>query len=142
MILNPSSSAKNKGQSDPRLALVRQLLSGVPELVFAVLIGSRAVGGAQETSDWDIALKWQVPADWFALLGHQEALRQSIADVLNVTTEDVDLIDLERVSLAMRANVAEEGVILKGEDTLDWARFLTRTWRELEDYYWERAHAA
>jgi hypothetical protein len=42
----------------------------------------------------------------------------------------------------MRANVAENGRILKGEDTLAWAKFLTRTWRELEDFYWEQSHAS
>jgi hypothetical protein len=25
---------------------------------------------------------------------------------------------------------------------LAWAYFQTTTWRELEDYYWDRAHAA
>jgi hypothetical protein len=34
----------------------------------------------------------------------------------------------------MRAVVAEEGIVLKGADTLAWHYFLQRTWRELEDY--------
>jgi hypothetical protein len=42
----------------------------------------------------------------------------------------------------MRAAVAEEGKPLAGEDRSAWARFLRRTWRELEDFYWEKDHAA
>jgi len=129
-------------QSEPRLALPAQLRSSVPELEFAVLVGSRAQGTAQAKSDWDIALLWRRQADWLALLGTQETLRRRIAEILGAIPEDIDLIDLSRVSLAMRASVAEDGIALKGEDTLTWARFLTRTWRELEDYCWERAHAA
>jgi hypothetical protein len=56
--------------------------------------------------------------------------------------EKIDLIELRRANLAMRAEVAETGVPLKGEETLEWARFLTRTWRELEGFYWEQDHAA
>jgi hypothetical protein len=42
----------------------------------------------------------------------------------------------------MRASAAEEGLPLTGQDTLAWAHFLQRTWRELEDFYWEKQHAA
>ena len=107
-----------------------------------MLVGSRAQGTAQAKSDWDNALQWRTQNDWVSLLGTQETLRRQVADILGTSPEDINLIDLSRVSLAMRASVAEDGIALKGEDTLTWARFLTRTWRELEDYCWERAHAA
>ena len=42
----------------------------------------------------------------------------------------------------MRAVIAEEGVVLKGEDNLAWNHFLQRTWRELETYYWNQNYAA
>jgi predicted nucleotidyltransferase len=129
-------------QSHRQQAQLARLLSGVPELEFAVLVGSRALGTARAKSDWDIALQWRPQTDWLALLDAQETLRRRIADMLCISLEDIDLIDLSRVNLAMRASVAEDGIVLKGEDNLPWARFLTRTWRELEDYYWERAHAA
>ena len=45
----------------------------------------------------------------------------------------VDLVDAPRANLAMRAAIAEEGVVLAGEDGLPWQRFLRRTWRELEE---------
>ena len=111
-------------------------------LDFAVLVGSRANGRARPDSDWDIALQWRSGNDWLSDLGAQEDLRRQIAAALGVAEQSVDLIDLARAGLAMRAAVAEEGVVLFGEDSLAWARFLTRTWRELEDFYWEQSHAA
>lgn len=129
-------------QPDPRLALLVQCLSNIADLEFAVLVGSRAQGAARIKSDWDIALKWRQQADWLTLLSTQESLRRDIAEIVGVSPDDIDLIDLPRANLAMRASAAEEGVVLKGEDTLAWARFLTRTWRELEDFYWEGTHAA
>ncbi len=110
-------------------------------LAFAVLVGSRANGTQHAESDWDIALCWQPELAGMDKLAREEMLRQSLAHALNVTADKIDLIDLPRSNLAMRANAAEQGIVLKGEDTLSWARFLTRTWRELEDFYWEQAHA-
>lgn len=133
----------NTPSMPPEMAeLLRQYLETIPELAFAVLVGSRAKGTAHAGSDWDIAIQWRPRPDWFAQLAAQETLRRDIANILHVPPEDIDLIDLARASLAMRANVAEEGRLLAGGSGLAWARFLTRTWRELEDHYWERTHAA
>ena len=61
---------------------------------------------------------------------------------MTTTIDKIDLIELRRANLTMRANVAENGVPLIGEDSLAWGHFLQRTWRELEDFYWELSHAA
>jgi predicted nucleotidyltransferase len=121
---------------------LKSLLAATAGLDFAVLVGSRAENSARPESDWDIALQWHTAAPWMQIVGDQETLRRRIAEALNVTLDRIDLIDLPRANLAMRANVAENGRILKGEDTLAWAHFLTRTWRELEDFYWEQSHAS
>ena len=121
--------------------LVRQALQEQPDLAFAVLVGSRAQGTAQPRSDWDIALQWDYALDWLDVLGRTETLRRKLAGALGVPEQDVDLIELRRVNLAMRAAVAEEGVVLSGDRTLAWERFLRRTWRELEDFYWDKTHA-
>ena len=71
-----------------------------------------------------------------------EALRHKIAQVINSHADKIDLIDIATVHLAMRAVTAEEGISLKGEDSLNWNHFLTQTWAELEDYYWRKQHAA
>ena len=112
------------------------------QLDFAVLIGSRASGKARDDSDWDIALQWAPGLEWQNMLAETETLRHQLARAIGVDETAIDLIDLCRANLAMRASVAEEGIALKGEDSLAWARFLQRTWRELEDYYWEKSHAA
>jgi predicted nucleotidyltransferase len=123
-------------------AALRAVLQSQQDLVFAVLVGSRATGKAHTDSDWDISLQWTPGLDLWTVLAHTETLRRTIARALQIQEAAVDLIDLRRANLAMRASVAEEGLPLSGEHTLAWAQFLTRTWRELEDFYWEQKHAA
>ena len=69
-------------------------------------------------------------------------LRRELAKALGENESRIDLIDLASTNLAMRATVAEEGLPLTGEQSPAWARFLRRTWRELEDFYWGKEHAA
>lgn len=124
------------------LDALKRVFSDKPDLAFAVLVGSRADGTAQANSDWDIAVQWQMSVDWLTVIGAHESLRREIAQLLGASDLQVDLIDLDRASLVMRANVAENGKVLIGEDSLNWMHFLSRTWRELEYFYWEQAHAA
>jgi predicted nucleotidyltransferase len=122
---------------------LQQALTGIDDLDFAVLIGSRATGQPRDESDWDIAVQWHdyrlPPLDIFR---RDEVLRQMFAEALGVTTSLVDIVDLHRTGLAIRSVVAEEGIPLAGEDSLPWMRFLTRTWHELEYWHWEQGHAA
>ncbi len=111
-------------------------------LAFAVLVGSRATGRARPDSDWDIALGWAPGMPWLQRVARTEALRRALAQALGVPEARVDLIDLANANLAMRAAVAEEGLPVYGEDDPAWARFLRRTWRELEEHYWEQLYAA
>jgi predicted nucleotidyltransferase len=126
----------------PTTKQLASILQGEPLLEFAVLVGSRATGTAQPQSDWDIALQWAYGTDWLATLGRTETLRHKLAAALGLSAAQIDLIDLRRANLAMRASVAEEGLPLSGEDSLAWAHFLQRTWRDLEDFYWDKQHAA
>jgi predicted nucleotidyltransferase len=119
-----------------------RLLIGQDGLEFAVLVGSRATGRAHEHSDWDIAVQWQPTIGWLSAVARTEQLRRALAVVLRLDESEVDLIDLRRANLAMRAAVAEEGIPLCGDDSLAWQYFLKRTWRDLEDFYWEQRHAA
>lgn len=123
-------------------AALIELLRQQPQLVFSVLVGSRATGNTHAGSDWDIALQWAPDVNWMDILGQTEALRAQLAQALHIAPQDIDLIDLRRANLAMRAAVAEEGVPLTGTDGLAWMHFLQRTWHELEDHYWEQQHAA
>ena len=98
---------------DP-LARLRTLLAAEPDLEFAVLVGSRAAGTHTAASDWDIALQWRRDLDWMDQLGRTETLRRRLAEALAVPETVVDLIDAPRANLAMRAAIAEEGVVLAG----------------------------
>lgn len=55
-------------------------------------------------------------------------------------TRCIWMLDLT-ARLAMRAVVVEEGIPLKGGDKLDWHRLLQRTWREMEEHYWEQTYS-
>ncbi|MDF1581662.1 MAG: nucleotidyltransferase domain-containing protein, partial [Desulfuromonadales bacterium] len=74
-------------------------------------------------------------------LSASEEFRNQLARQLNVPVQKIDFIDLSSARLAIRAVVAEEGVVLKGEESIAWHRFLQRTWRELEEHYWEKIYA-
>jgi uncharacterized protein len=67
---------------------------------------------------------------------------QCIAQALTIHSDHVDLIQLSAAKLAMREVVANQGIPLKGEQTLAWIHFLTQTWAEVEDFYWRKNHAA
>ena len=119
-----------------------QVLQTETALEFSVLVGSRATGTARVDSDWDIALQWSPGLDLISMLGQTETLRRNLANVLRIPPEKIDLIELRRANLAMRASVAEEGLSLTGQNSLAWAHFLQRTWRDMEDFYWSKSHAA
>lgn len=117
------------------------LFKSIPDLV-AVLVGSRARGIAAHQSDWDFAVRWKKHINSLARLEHTESLKQQIADAVEIHKDQIDLIDIASARLAMRAEIAEEGIVLKGENTLAWSHYLTQTWGELEDYYWRQNNAA
>jgi len=121
---------------------LQNILATVPGLELAILIGSRATCTARPESDWDIAIQWDRSLGFIEQLAASEQLRKVLSEMQGMPEQAIDLIDLPTARLAMRAVVAEEGVPLKGGDSLVWHRFLQRTWRELEEHYWEQTYAA
>ncbi len=121
---------------------LQQVLDMQPDIELAILVGSQAEGRARPESDWDIAIQWKRDISLLDNLAKTEILRRLLATALRIEEARIDLIDLPGARLAMRAVVAEDGVPLKGEDSLAWNHFLGRTWRELEAWEWEKQHAA
>jgi predicted nucleotidyltransferase len=111
-------------------------------LELAFLVGSQASGKATTESDWDIALQWKHEMDFMHQLAQTEVLRNQLARSLDIADDNIDLINLPTAGLAMREQVANQGIILKGENTHALSYFLTRTWRELEEFYWDKIYAA
>lgn len=127
---------------NPDFSVPRNTLASVPHLELAVLIGSWATGAAHQDSDWDIAIQWNRNLGFMEQLSASEQLRIALSEALRISDQKIDLIDLPTARLTMRAVVAEEGIPLIGSESLAWHRFLQRTWRELEEYYWEQTYAA
>ena len=122
---------------------LEQFLQKRETLEFAVLVGSRATGKATSSSDWDIALQWQHDnKSYMEYLARMENMRQDIAKVLQVSPDRIDLIDVPSTKLAMRELIANHGLVLSGDESLPWIHFLHRTWRELEDHYWDELYVA
>jgi predicted nucleotidyltransferase len=121
---------------------LKQLLQTIPGIELAVLVGSRANGSATHQSDWDIAIRWERHINGLDSLQRYEELKQQIAGAIDTHKDQIDLIDIPKARLAMRALIAEEGIVLKGETSLAWSHYLTQTWGELEDYYWRQHNAA
>lgn len=111
-----------------------------PIPAIAVLVGSRALGTATEHSDWDIAIWWLDEEDAWKNLGKTETLRRSLAKTLQTTEDKIDLIDIQQAGLAMREKIANEGKLIYANKPLAWMKFLTRTWWEVEQFYWEKQH--
>jgi len=128
-------------QPDPHSPL-RIIFQGNDNLELAVLIGSRVTGKCTATSDWDIALQWRREMDIMQQLAQTETLRNQLARQLNISDNKIDLINIPTAGLAMQSVVANEGVLLKGANTLAWSHFLLRTWRNLEEFYWDQLYAA
>lgn len=121
---------------------LKKLLTEQTELELAVLVGSHATGKASLESDFDIAIRWQKSIKPLDALAKTENLRRFLAKNLQVCETKIDLIDMTCAKLPMKAVITEEGVILKGQDSLAWNYFLQRTWRELETVYWDKLYAA
>jgi len=111
-------------------------------LDFSVIVGSQAKGEASPASDWDIAIQWSYSMPLEQQLANTEHLRHRLAHALGVEHNKIDLINAPTAKLAMKACIANEGVELTGAASLEWRHFLQRTWRELEDYYWDELYIA
>lgn len=125
-----------------QLGELEAALSGIPELELAILIGSRATGTANSNSDWDFAIQWCCNLGFMEQLAATEKLRKELSMTLQTDMSRIDLINIPTARLAIKAVIAEEGVIIHGVETLSWYHFLHRTWRELEEAYWEEIYAA
>lgn len=128
--------------SDNTIKRLQECLSCRSLVLIAVLVGSRASGQIHEGSDWDLAILVDPSLPAIARFDELQRLQLLLAAESGIPVERLDLIDLSAAGLAMREQVANHGLLLKGENTLAWSHFLVRTWRELEEFAWEQQRAA
>lgn len=93
----------------------------------AWLFGSRAQGRERAGSDHDVAVLFDTPRDWLAVEEVAEALRGPLGT-------PVDVVDLERAPLELRAAAVREGRVLYSADEARRVAFQSRTWSEWLDY--------
>lgn len=96
-------------------------------VVVAYLFGSRADGTAHDGSDHDVAVLF----DREATLGEVGALQAALVGVLGTP---VDVIELDRASLELRARVVQRGRLLLSVDEPRRVAFETATRSRWFDY--------
>lgn len=106
------------------------------EVVFAFLFGSRARNDATEASDWDIAVWLADRLDPLEQAALAEDIRNAVAKTIKGPTDAVDVVILNRANLAIASTVVEEGLVLKGDRSLELARYYVRIWGLVEDFEW------
>jgi predicted nucleotidyltransferase len=82
---------------------LRSLAAGFKELRFLALHGSRARGDAHPRSDWDFAYRADPGLDVLSL-------QAALADALS--SDNVDVADVDRAGAVLRHRVAQEGKLV------------------------------
>jgi uncharacterized protein len=120
---------------DPRARIVEALVAR-PEIVFALLFGSRASGRARPDSDWDIAVFLDEALDASTRFRVRRALAAALEPELTV---DIVVLNEAPPLLAHRALT---GQLLVDRDRARYVRFFVRTLGESQDEaYARRIHA-
>jgi predicted nucleotidyltransferase len=126
----------------PNLKTLQKVLGLRDDIAISLLFGSQARGDSYEESDWDIAILFKNNTDGWDNLGRQEDIRHLLALALAINDDKVDIVDLHRGGLGINATVADEGIILTGQNSLALAIYYQRVWANLEDYYWNLEHVS
>ncbi len=87
-------------------------------------------------------MQWQRDLDEMSKLAYTEQLRKQLFETLGIPGNKIDFINIPGAGLAMSENIANQGIVSKGENTLALSHFLTKTWRQLEEYCWDKLYAA
>ena len=93
-----------------------------------ILFGSKAKGVSGGRSDTDIAV-----LDVHSL-GIREKMKigEEMAERLNVSEDDLDVVDLWTASPLLQYEVAEHGKLIEG-DEFDFLRFRVLAWKRYQD---------
>lgn len=108
---------------------IQSLQQKLPHLKLLALFGSRAKGTATQQSDWDLAilLDW-VPSGWEELV-----LGDTLAQILNIPSDRVDLVNLTHCSPVLGYVVAKEGQVLYESEPNLFIHFQIKAWKQFAD---------
>lgn len=118
--MSKTDVSKIGGLTIGKAHLEQLICSKLPALKMLVLFGSRAKGKATAKSDWDIGV--------LATSGYYEGfdiftLQEEIADVLEISFDRIDLVNLRRCSPLLGYAIACEGIPLYEENSATFHRF-------------------
>jgi uncharacterized protein len=93
---------------------IPQILAQAPYIETLVLFGSRARGEEHEASDWDLAVFCDEEARQHYEHGGWDAGRLLVVlgQVLGLTEDEVDLVELETCSGILAHHIAQDGLII------------------------------
>lgn len=101
----------------------------LPNLKLLALFGSRAKGTATAKSDWDLAfLAKPNPIGWAEL-----ELQESIAQILEISSDQIDLVNLTHCSPVLGYVVAKEGKVLYESEPNQFIYFQMKAWKIYAD---------
>lgn len=115
------------------------LASTHPDLKLLVLFGSRARGEADPSSDWDFAflLEPDRPVEHKPFWFPGSDLLDTLCKVLNVSEDEIDLVDLSTCSDITAHFVARDGQVIYEKVPGEFTRFQQQSFKtkdELKQY--------
>lgn len=120
----------HKAIEEVQIEKLKNALADDPNVVFAILFGSRARGktlkGLQK-SDIDLAVYFKNPPEGLALLDYISKLSDKVGD-------EIDLVVLNRASAFLRHQVMKERILLICKDQEIYRRFREKTISDYQEY--------
>ncbi|MBD2102390.1 type VII toxin-antitoxin system MntA family adenylyltransferase antitoxin [Leptolyngbya sp. FACHB-261] len=105
-----------------------EILQAIPNLKLLILFGSRAKGTAREHSDWDLAILSadgsELTSDPWGELG----LYEKLGHILQVSSDQIDLVNLNHCSPLLKYAVALQGKVLYEAEPNLFIDFQRQAW--------------
>jgi predicted nucleotidyltransferase len=89
---------------------LKKLFSTLDYLDIVLLFGSHAVGRSNSFSDYDFAVTGEFESSWEFAKSWID-----IASLLDLSDEDIDVINLKNASKLLKSSIKEGYIVLKGE---------------------------
>ncbi|HOI60133.1 MAG TPA: nucleotidyltransferase domain-containing protein [Candidatus Pacearchaeota archaeon] len=95
---------------------------------YIVLFGSQVTGSQRKDSDFDIAIF----RDPFNNLDEYTDVLFGLADILNISSDKIDLTNLKHADLLLKHEITSKGKLLYGNE-LDYAEFCASAFKDYID---------